>query len=253
MGRGRGLRTDAVAGWVQRAGKALWVRLTVPADTRRTAIRQERARHIMTWVLWSPPRFFSVVGGALLVVMILGLVYTGRTVEGFQMAKYERDVAAQAAEIGKAAVDSGMDAAAEGAVEGTLPVSPPSLPSVTATPSVAAPTQPSSADPESVTRAMLTAWAGGPRAKSDAAWVESMSRYVTPELAGLFKMTDRSQIPAGVKVGPITSVQFAEEARATADLGPSFGSLTATLVSDEKGRWRVSELAPSDAEGGAHG
>lgn len=244
----RGQVVDAV----RSAGSRVWQFLTDTPETRTSGrVRKGSATGFFRWAMWNPVRFAAVLGAALFVLLSVGVVYAGRGYEAAEWARYERAVAAaekQAAEATKTTVGPTV-----------LGASAAPAPSTAATPRATAPTlappvtpkakaKVDQTDPDAVAKSMLTAWAGASKAVNDTAWVKSMEPYVSRELAGLFTLTDRSQVPAGVKVVSVsTTVVTNEEASATADLGPG-GGMGLTLRAGSDGKWVVVDMLPDGDE-----
>jgi len=230
--------------------KIMWARLVGNGSPGTTKLKAKRGGVVARWLMWSPTRFMVVASVLIAVLLGSGLAYAGTLIYKVQVAKYEADMEAynqQVASEQKAAEETGgVDP-----LDGTDPLNgttadPAAAPSPTATGTTTSAPAPASDTkaPTDVAAKFLGAWSGAAKAKSNAAWIQSMQPYAAPAMLDSFRLTDHTAMPTDLKVTGLEVFVTDTSAVALAEAG-AFGKIKLAL-DQQGGKWLVSELVPAD-------
>lgn len=205
--------------------------------------RRLRTSRAVRWVMWNPMRAL-LVGGAVVMVTVLGVsAYLLTAANDALLWANERQAAQRtaAAEVQKQREVGGgpFIRPAAAPTPATASTSSAPVPTVPASPTA-------SKDAEATARAFLTAWAKGPTAPSDSAWITGLQPHTAPDLLDLFRLTDRQQVPAGAKIQSVSVVAVAEPNASVEANVTGVGKLGMKLERSADGKWVVSELTPED-------
>lgn len=195
-------------------------------------------RQGLRWTMWNPARAVAVFGTIAMVLTLGTATYVLTSLNDAMVAVNEKSAALKARKIPPAPTTTSSTPTG-GTTTSTSPTSLPSSPIPVAAPPAAA----SSID--RVARGFIAAWAKGPTAPSDGAWISDMQRWTDPALIDLFRLTDRQQVPSGAKVTAVGEPVIVGDTARVATQVAGVGGLDLTLTADG-GTWRVSELIPPD-------